>query len=65
MGSSEPSDAQVANARSPRATAPSVGIGQPDGRAGIQDQFTPIGEEALVPQRYPDAADHVHRPCSC
>jgi cytochrome c oxidase subunit 2 len=29
----------------PRAVAV-PGIGQPDGRAGLQDQFTPIGEEA-------------------
>jgi cytochrome c oxidase subunit 2 len=29
----------------PRA-APTPGVGQPDGRLGVQDQFTPIGEEA-------------------
>jgi cytochrome c oxidase subunit 2 len=46
IGSSEPSDAQVAKATVASRTAPSVGIGQPDGRAGIQDQFTPIGVEA-------------------
>jgi cytochrome c oxidase subunit 2 len=27
-------------------TAPTPGVGQPDGRLGLQDQFTPIGEEA-------------------
>ena len=27
-------------------TAPTPGIGQPDGRLGLQDQFSPIGEEA-------------------
>ena len=27
-------------------TAPTVGIGQPDGRMGLQDQVSPIGEEA-------------------
>jgi cytochrome c oxidase subunit 2 len=49
--SEEPSNAQVAQstqtvqALGPRAT-PQVGIGQPDGRMGLQDQFTPIGEEA-------------------
>jgi len=31
----------------PAATAPTPGIGQPDGRMGLQDQFSPIGEEAL------------------
>jgi cytochrome c oxidase subunit 2 len=31
----------------PEATAPTPGIGQPDGRYGLQDQVTPIGEEAL------------------
>ena len=42
----EPSDATVAQATT--FTSPSraeVGIGQPDGRWGLQDQFTPIGEE--------------------
>jgi cytochrome c oxidase subunit 2 len=28
-------------------TAPVPGIGQPDGRFGLQDQFSPIGQEAL------------------
>jgi cytochrome c oxidase subunit 2 len=31
----------------PPATAPTPGIGQPDGRYLLQDQVTPIGEEAL------------------
>ena len=50
-GGEEPSNAQVAQttqtvqALGPRAT-PQVGIGQPDGRMNLQDQFTPIGEEA-------------------
>jgi cytochrome c oxidase subunit II len=49
--SEEPSDAQVAQttqtaqAIGPRAT-PQIGVGQPDGRMNLQDQFTPIGEEA-------------------
>ena len=42
-----PSDAQVANATTfASPTQPEVGIGQPDGRYGLQDQFTPIGQEA-------------------
>ena len=41
-----PSDAQVAQATAASQAAPEVGIGQPDGRYGLQDQFTPIGEEA-------------------
>ena len=41
-----PSDAQVAQSTAASQAAPEVGIGQPDGRAGLQDQFTPIGEEA-------------------
>jgi cytochrome c oxidase subunit 2 len=36
----------VAPAAAPEATAPTAGIGQPDGRMGLQDQFSPIGEEA-------------------
>lgn len=44
-------DAATANAAAPAvaapaATAPTPGIGQPDGRYGLQDQFSPIGEEA-------------------
>ena len=42
----EPSDATVAQAVNFAPTTPTVGIGQPDGRMGLQDQFTPIGEEA-------------------
>jgi cytochrome c oxidase subunit 2 len=44
----EPSDAQVAQSTitAQTRTAPVVGIGQPDGRMGLQDQVTPIGEEA-------------------
>jgi cytochrome c oxidase subunit 2 len=41
----------ASNAAAPAAaaqplTAPTPGIGQPDGRYGLQDQVTPIGEEA-------------------
>jgi cytochrome c oxidase subunit 2 len=42
----EPSDATVAQAVT--FTSPNraeIGVGQPDGRAALQDQFTPIGEE--------------------
>ena len=42
----EPSDATVANAAFQSTARPELGIGQPDGRAALQDQFTPIGEEA-------------------
>jgi cytochrome c oxidase subunit 2 len=43
----EPSNAQVAQSTmASRATA-QPGIGQPDGRAHIQEQFTPIGKEAV------------------
>jgi cytochrome c oxidase subunit 2 len=42
----EPSDAQVAQATAVSRTSPVVGIGQPDGRMGIQDQVTPIGRQA-------------------
>ncbi|HWH17741.1 MAG TPA: cytochrome c oxidase subunit II [Allosphingosinicella sp.] len=42
----EPSNAQVAQATAASRTAPTPGIGQPDGRMGVQDQVTPIGEEA-------------------
>ena len=42
----EPSDAQVANATAASRMTPQPGIGQPDGRMNLQDQFTPIGEEA-------------------
>ena len=42
----EPSDAQVAQATIFDRASPEAGIGQPDGRMNLQDQFTPIGEEA-------------------
>lgn len=42
----EPSDAQVAKATVASRATPQPGIGQPDGRMNLQDQFTPIGEEA-------------------
>jgi cytochrome c oxidase subunit 2 len=41
-----PSDAQVARSTAASAATPEPGIGQPDGRMGLQDQFNPIGEEA-------------------
>ncbi len=51
--SAQPAAAGVAPAEAPAPpadigprAAPVPGIGQPDGRAGLQDQFTPIGEEA-------------------
>jgi cytochrome c oxidase subunit II len=43
----EPSDAQVAGATVASRTAPTPGIGQPhDGAMALQEQFSPIGEEA-------------------
>jgi cytochrome c oxidase subunit II len=42
----EPSDATVARATAYTPLNATEGIGQPDGRMGLQDQFTPIGEEA-------------------
>ena len=42
----EPSDATVANATFASTARAEPGIGQPDGRMALQDQFTPIGEEA-------------------
>jgi cytochrome c oxidase subunit 2 len=41
-----PSDAQVAQSTSASQATPEPGIGQPDGRWQLQDQFTPIGQEA-------------------
>jgi cytochrome c oxidase subunit 2 len=42
-----PSDAQVARAVSfTSSAAAQPGIGQPDGRMALQDQFSPLGEEA-------------------
>ena len=60
IGTEEPSDALVAGSMqgeptpasglTPQSTvapiSPQPGIGQPDGRATLQEQFTPIGEEA-------------------
>ena len=46
-GGEAPSDATVAEtAELASRAAPIPGVGQPDGRMGLQDQFTPIGEEA-------------------
>ena len=46
-GGEAPSDATVAKTVDlGERAAPTPGIGQPDGRMGLQDQFTPIGEEA-------------------
>ena len=49
-GGEAPAPAEVAAttkaAAAPAATKPTVGVGMPDGRMGLQDQFTPIGEEA-------------------
>ena len=42
----EPSDATVANSTMAAALTPEPGVGQPDGRMGLQEQFTPIGLEA-------------------
>ena len=41
-----PSDASVARSTAASQATPERGIGQPDGRMGLQDQFTPIGREA-------------------
>lgn len=41
----EPADAEVAQTTI-APVSPQPGIGQPDGRMNLQDQFTPIGEEA-------------------
>ncbi|HEY9552549.1 cytochrome c oxidase subunit II [Allosphingosinicella sp.] len=42
----EPSDATVAASTYASQVVPEPGVGQPDGRMMLQDQFTPIGEEA-------------------
>jgi cytochrome c oxidase subunit 2 len=44
--SGRPSDAQVARSTAASQATPEPGIGQPDGRMGLQDQFSPIGVEA-------------------
>lgn len=44
--SARPSDQAVAQTTVASQTAPEIGIGQPDGRMGLQDQFSPIGQEA-------------------
>src|SRR5688572_8570076 len=41
-----PSDAQVAQSTVASRATPEPGIGQPDGRMTLQQQFSPIGEEA-------------------
>jgi cytochrome c oxidase subunit 2 len=43
----EPSNAQVAASAWQSTARPTLTIGQPDGRAALQDQVTPIGQEAL------------------
>src|SRR3954470_9260562 len=43
----EPSNAQVAASAWQSTQKPTLTIGQPDGRAALQDQVTPIGQEAL------------------
>jgi cytochrome c oxidase subunit 2 len=46
-GGERPSDAQVANTTAASQATPIPGIGQPDGRwSSLQDQVTPIGQEA-------------------
>jgi cytochrome c oxidase subunit 2 len=45
-GVEEPDNNTVAKATVASRTTPTPGIGQPDGRMLMQDQFTPIGEEA-------------------
>ena len=46
-GTEAPSDAAVAQATTfTSTTRAEIGVGQPDGRAALQEQFTPIGEEA-------------------
>jgi cytochrome c oxidase subunit 2 len=43
-----PSPATASPAQEPLELAPTPGIGQPDGRMGLQNQVTPIGREALA-----------------
>jgi len=42
----EPGNVQAAQAAPASRAVPTPGIGQPDGRMGLQDQVTPIGREA-------------------
>ncbi|HWH23083.1 MAG TPA: cytochrome c oxidase subunit II [Allosphingosinicella sp.] len=42
----EPSNTQVAKASFASKSTPQPSVGQPDGRMNLQDQYTPIGEEA-------------------
>ncbi len=48
IGTEAPSDARVAQSTTAfnSVARPEIGIGQPDGRAAVQDQFSPIGQEA-------------------
>jgi cytochrome c oxidase subunit 2 len=46
VSSKEPTNAQVAQSTMASRATPVPGIGQPDGRAHLQEQFTPIGREA-------------------
>jgi cytochrome c oxidase subunit 2 len=48
----EPSNAQAASTPTGPRSTPTPGIGQPDGRIGLQDQFTPIGKEAAKFHNY-------------
>jgi cytochrome c oxidase subunit II len=43
-----PATAAAPTPPAPPRTAPTPGIGQPDGRLGLQDQVSPIGQEALA-----------------
>jgi cytochrome c oxidase subunit 2 len=45
-GGERPSDAQVANTAYASELTPEVGVGQPDGRWRLQEQYSPIGQEA-------------------
>jgi cytochrome c oxidase subunit 2 len=46
VATERPSDATVARSTAASAASPEVGIGQPDGRWQLQNQYTPIGREA-------------------
>jgi cytochrome c oxidase subunit 2 len=45
-GRGAPAASEVAKSTMAAKTLPTVGIGQPDGRMGLQDQMSPIGAEA-------------------